>query len=487
MTDVPQGDGSSQDASSSDDPVLPGSAPRSTAPAPAKPRWGCLASPWALGCFGLFGIFLVAILAIWILNGRDIDPPDLSDLEITLAPVPAAANAFTYIMNGRGRLVPADPGGQVDDLLLSSWQNIARGQPPDPAHPWDDAVVSALLAANTAALEDLEAAAQAPHAQLPQLDFNAPIPGLQELRQLSNLAFARAEQRRRAGDHAGARDSAMQVVRLCNKLQTGTGSLIIHMIATAIATPALSTVRHVLADPDCPADVCDETAAQLAALAPIGPGLARTFRCEFTMAAAFMDTTTTPGQITALGAGNAGLPALLDRGPGFFFHPNRTKALLAKDFRTLVANATTLPSQVIPPPPAPTFSGFVGTVRLVGGGNAVGRIMHAMVVPGLARTVQSRADGEAALGCTTVYARALAWLRRTGERPATLTELSGVVPADPYTGTPLRYDPKTGVIWSVGKNGTDEGGDVLGDADPALWGMAWNFAAPDAGLTLPPK
>jgi hypothetical protein len=32
------------------------------------------------------------------------------------------------------------------------------------------------------------------------------------------------------------------------------------------------------------------------------------------------------------------------------------------------------------------------------------------------------------------------------------------VPTDPWSGKPLRYDPATGTVWSLGSNGTDEGG-----------------------------
>ena len=35
------------------------------------------------------------------------------------------------------------------------------------------------------------------------------------------------------------------------------------------------------------------------------------------------------------------------------------------------------------------------------------------------------------------------------------------VPIDPWSGKPLRYDPATGTVWSLGPNGVDEGGTAV--------------------------
>ncbi|MHC5020600.1 MAG: hypothetical protein ACYTGX_10905 [Planctomycetota bacterium] len=284
-----------------EDPALPGAAPRAPEPPAPKRKWGCLGSPWALGCFGLLGLLLVALGLLWVLNGRDAPPPDVRDLEVVLEPVPAGANAFTYLTDGRGAVGNAD-GSAVDDTALGTWAEIAQGRTAAEGD-WDDAALSALAGANAAALADLRAAGQAPHAQLPELDFNAVLPDFLTIRRLANLALARAEQLRRAGDHAGALAMALDVARLGNRLQTGSGSLIVVMIGNAVETMGLGAVRWIVADAACPPAVCDTAAEALAQLGDRGPGLAMAFRCEYTMAARYLDDRQHHRQPAAQGAG----------------------------------------------------------------------------------------------------------------------------------------------------------------------------------------
>lgn len=39
--------------------------------------------------------------------------------------------------------------------------------------------------------------------------------------------------------------------------------------------------------------------------------------------------------------------------------------------------------------------------------------------------------------------------------------MSTAVPLDPFDGKPFRYDPKRGVVYSVGKNLVDNGGSAM--------------------------
>ena len=57
---------------------------------------------------------------------------------------------------------------------------------------------------------------------------------------------------------------------------------------------------------------------------------------------------------------------------------------------------------------------------------------------------------------------------RTGSSPDSLVALAspdllGNVPKDPFDGAPLRYDAAKGLLWSVGKDLVDDGGDPKRD------------------------
>ena len=56
--------------------------------------------------------------------------------------------------------------------------------------------------------------------------------------------------------------------------------------------------------------------------------------------------------------------------------------------------------------------------------------------------------------------------KHSGRLPDSISDLVPAIlaslPVDPYNGQPLRFDRKKGLVWSVGENLRDDGGDVLG-------------------------
>ncbi|MHC5020599.1 MAG: hypothetical protein ACYTGX_10900 [Planctomycetota bacterium] len=108
-------------------------------------------------------------------------------------------------------------------------------------------------------------------------------------------------------------------------------------------------------------------------------------------------------------------------------------------------------------------------------------------MPAVERSIEARASADAQGRCTLAFVRATAHLRRTGARPRTLADCLDPVPLDPFDGRPLRYDATKGVIWSVGTNGTDEGGDTASTTVPTPGDQHWPHDAADPGLTLPSK
>ncbi len=85
--------------------------------------------------------------------------------------------------------------------------------------------------------------------------------------------------------------------------------------------------------------------------------------------------------------------------------------------------------------------------------------------PGLLRhSVETRT----AVSLTRAYLAVLLVRRRTGAWPATLsdpdvTALLGQPPVDLFSMQPLRYSREKGMLWSVGKNELDDGGDAKED------------------------
>ncbi len=118
--------------------------------------------------------------------------------------------------------------------------------------------------------------------------------------------------------------------------------------------------------------------------------------------------------------------------------------------------------------------------------NPVGRLF-AFESP-VGSIVGSEFKRQVILGATRIILAAQIYRRTHGKFPTQLKDLvtEGIlklVPVDPYTGlTPFRYDAKRGVLWSVGPNGTDEGGiDLIedrGEPKDLVWAIDGHRPSP---------
>jgi hypothetical protein len=98
--------------------------------------------------------------------------------------------------------------------------------------------------------------------------------------------------------------------------------------------------------------------------------------------------------------------------------------------------------------------------KVLGGGNAAGKWCVTLVVPvsiskiACERRVPTRA--------TSVLVALKAYKVKTGRLPQSLAELVpeylSAVPVDDMDGKPLRYSPEKKVLYSVGKDLSDDGG-----------------------------
>jgi hypothetical protein len=78
-------------------------------------------------------------------------------------------------------------------------------------------------------------------------------------------------------------------------------------------------------------------------------------------------------------------------------------------------------------------------------------------------TYEARAQMLAWHRLTRLQLAGIIFTKEHGQIPKTLSELVDArllpsVPEDPFTAAPMHYDPHRGIIWSVGENGTDDGG-----------------------------
>ena len=98
--------------------------------------------------------------------------------------------------------------------------------------------------------------------------------------------------------------------------------------------------------------------------------------------------------------------------------------------------------------------------------------LTAKILPAMDRVRTSFATHIARVRCTLAGLAALQHRQATGAWPASLAACMTAVPEDPFDGKPLRYrvTPQGFLVYSVGKDRQDDGGDASRD-EP------WNYAA----------
>jgi len=96
-------------------------------------------------------------------------------------------------------------------------------------------------------------------------------------------------------------------------------------------------------------------------------------------------------------------------------------------------------------------------------GNAVGQITYYMMRPAMAASLAKKSQGDVQLQATRTILALRAYQLTHGALPPNLNALVpdflDAVPVDDFDGQPLRYSVEKKIVYSVGKNLKDDGGD----------------------------
>lgn len=95
---------------------------------------------------------------------------------------------------------------------------------------------------------------------------------------------------------------------------------------------------------------------------------------------------------------------------------------------------------------------------------------------------------EASRQATRTVAAIRLFALRFGRRPQKLDELvsSGILdqlPADPFCQKPLRYSPDRAIVWSVGPDGRDDGGQPMNEPFAKRYDLVWNVSSQTPSTT----
>ncbi len=430
-----------------------------------------VAIPVALG--------LAAIAAYVFFASRDIPAPDVSDLRVSRPEVPPEENAYTHF------LAAADALRRPKDSALIA--NYLAGRPAD-----SNAIATA-IEENTEALNLIGQGIALQRCITPEVTgIDTEIPTPEPWLQLGRILAARSRRDRLAGRYEEATQACLSLLRFADLVQQDAEGILNFLVGIAILDLGLAQARDLARDPDTPSPELAKLADALDGLGPFEPGLVRAIRVEYRIADRtiedLVDGAFTMEDFVGIGDG----PRLTRRGqriPGYLFQPNRTRLMFAELYRDMIENAS-LPYAEMN---LYAFEERYGLSERKGRDllrpNAVGRILYEVLAIAMDRILERKCRADGDLAATRLLVGLHRYRRAAGAFPERVQDLvpayMDTVPIDPFDGHPFRYDRGEGVVYSVGRDGTDSGGSTVprsGDESGPLRNRRWE--AEDAVFPL---
>ena len=392
------------------------------------------------------GIFITFVLLYVFLMVRSLIPVTVQDQELQLARVsiPQGSNAFDVLQAATNNLWwPKDRERQISDLIKDT--------------NWDDALASTILASNRDALAGWDAAVKLPDLQVPEVSTaDDLLPYLSDWKKLAQLAEVRENVLLHNGQDKEAFDKILDHVQLGQKMQNAHGRLIDYFVGTAVHSMGLSQMQHWVGKTHLTPNQLKDYIHQLG-LDPDAEGaaFANTIKTEYQF------------QIDMLDAMRQGKITNSDP-TDFHPHPSRllplfnfsqTQALFAKDDLMLVKAAPHHFNEA----KLPDMDSRPSLVAMFLSGNGIGQILHYMILPAIIPSLAKKSQSDVQLQATRTILALRAYQLTHGKLPpdlnALVPEFLDAVPVDDFDGQPLRYSAEKKIVYSVGKNLKDDGGD----------------------------
>lgn len=398
---------------------------------------------WLLRIF--LGFLAVLLLLFGVVFLRSLIPVTVQDQELQLvrANIPQGSNAFDVLQAATNNLWwPKDQERQISDLAKDT--------------NWDDVLASTVLASNRETLAGWDAAVKLPDLQVPEVSTaDDLLPYLSEWKKLAMLAEVRENVLLHNGQDKEAFDQIVNHVQLGQRMQNSHGVLIVYLVGTAVHAMGLNQMQHWAGKTHLTPDQLKDYIRQLA-LDPDAEGaaFANTIKAEYQLQIKMLDAMR-QGKIT--NSDPSDYPRPMRWLP--VFNLSQTKALFANGALMLVQAAPLHYSEM----KIADLNSRPSLASMALSGNWVGQVLHYMAIPAVAATLATKSKGDVQLQATRTILALRAYQLTHGQLPpdlnALVPEFLDAVPVDDFDGQPLRYSAEKKIVYSVGKNLKDDGGD----------------------------
>ena len=378
-------------------------------------------------------------------NVRTFNDADLIPVRVEVA---VESNAFWTLLKATNELYWPDRfRDRLDDL--SSNTN------------WDSSLAADVLAKNRGSLSLFDQAMQQPYFLVPEpTNFADDYPYLGGWKAISHMASIRTIALLRGNNEKEAIDSAFTVIKFGQRAENSGGPILHYLVGAGIKAIGLRCVRQMVAQTSLPETNLIQLIDVLNGFKANREGLTNALKVEYQMECNSVDNFAAGKFSTDDSATDQ---TVISFTPKIVFNPTKTKMEFAQADRVLRDNISK-PFSEIPWSELPAVKTNISVWQRLISGNAIGDILFAMMEPSL-EAFASRASRENVEVTATQLLLALKiYKMRHGQLPESLSELVPElfpeVPRDAFDGKPFRYLPYKKLIYSVGPDLKDSGGEI---------------------------
>lgn len=436
---------------------------------------------------GVVGLVLLGVgggVGYVLYHARDLPPPDLSRFErerLEIAPEENAYEAYLLAVEALDWPEWDDGEDEVDINEVTSF--FSRGAflhtvIPPTAEERERilAMTGILLARNEEALRHLREGLRRPFYQTPPVESHMEESPQNDqaamgMRTLGDLLRIRAGYLHQKGEHAASGGAWEDACHFASHVMENPNSFLSTLVGFILVGSPMPGIRDLARDPATPPETLDKLAHALGRIGALSPILLRGYEMEL------LQNVKTTHALAAfyksqdeLEEGSTIQQTLFNLFPSYLFPPNRVISWYVEDYERLAASVH-LPYVEV------DFDGYSEAMeaRCSGGISpltpyALGRILYNMTAGLLHEAMRGRCRTEARVEGTRLVVAIHRYRHAHGSLPPTLDALVpdflDAVPTDPYDGKPFRYDPGRAIVYAVGTNGVDHGGDTTNEVDP---------------------
>lgn len=436
---------------------------------------------------GLTGVFLLGLVGVFgyvLYHARDLPPQDLSRFErerLDIAPEENAYEAYLLAIDALDWPDQYDIDERIDVSEVKSFfarRDILHTTTPATPEERDRilAMTKVLLARNEEALRHVREGLRRPHYQAPPVESfieDSPMndQAAMGMRTLGNLLLIHAGYLHQTGEYAASGGAWDDACHFALHVMEDPNSFLSALIGFILVGSPMPGIRDLAREPDTPPETLDKLAHALGRIRPLSPILLCGYQSEVLQYARTIYAFASKfKRQEELEEGSSIQQTLFNLIPSYVFPPNRVISWYVEDYE-LLAESVHLPyaevdfDRLSEAVDARYWQGMSPLTPY-----AFGRILYSITVGPLHGAMRQRCQIEAQVEGARLVVAIHRYRREHGTLPpdldALVPDFLDTVPTDPYDGKPFRYDPERAIVYAVGTNGVDNGGDTTAEYDP---------------------